>query len=53
VPVEIAKTKMMTGAAKSFLSTLQKIVAAEGFWGLYTGFWVLMLRELPFTIIEM
>ena len=50
---EVVKTKMMTGSEKSTQACIRKIVQVEGIMGLYTGFWSLVLRELPFNVIEM
>lgn len=53
VPVEIIKTRMMTGVEPDFLTGVRRVLKNDGFFGLYRGFWCLALREFPFTIIEM
>jgi len=53
VPVEIVKTRMMTGADSGFVECFKRILKHDGVLGLYTGFWSLAFRELPFTLIEM
>ena len=41
VPVEIIKTRMMTGADSSFGASFKRILKHDGIMGLYTGFWSL------------
>ena len=50
---EVIKTRLMTGSDTDALTSICRIVSLEGISGLYTGFWSLVLRELPFNVIEM
>jgi len=55
VPVEVVKSRTQTGSyglkASSF-DALRRVVAADGFFGLYRGFGMTIAREIPFTSIQ-
>mmetsp|Transcript_9880 Transcript_9880/g.17800 ORF Transcript_9880/g.17800 Transcript_9880/m.17800 type:complete len:335 (-) Transcript_9880:354-1358(-) len=52
VPFELVKQKLQTGQYSSVLNAVRGIVAKDGIKGLYTGYFSLVLRELPFDLIE-
>ncbi|CAE8612753.1 unnamed protein product [Polarella glacialis] len=53
VPSEVLKQRIQVGQHPSFSSALQRIYVAEGFAGFYVGFHATVMRELPFTMVQM
>jgi len=51
-PFEVVKQRMQTGAYSSGITAVRSILASEGVGGLYAGYLSLVLRELPFDLIE-
>jgi solute carrier family 25 S-adenosylmethionine transporter 26 len=52
VPTEVVKQRMQTGMEKSALEAVPKIIRAEGIGGIYSGFGVTVMREIPFSMIQ-
>ncbi|KAG7089646.1 hypothetical protein E1B28_011308 [Marasmius oreades] len=56
VPTEVIKTRAQTGrfgaSNHSSLSTFRMTIAKEGFSGLYRGFGITLMREIPFTSLQ-
>ena len=53
VPTEVVKQRMQTGMEKSALEAVPKILRTEGLiGGLYSGFGVTVMREIPFSAIQ-
>jgi solute carrier family 25 (mitochondrial S-adenosylmethionine transporter), member 26 len=49
---KVVKQRMQIGAFNSALSAVPSIVKAEGVAGLYRGFGITILREIPFSAIQ-
>ena len=54
VPTEVIKQKLQTGAHSTITDTIQSIKKSHkhGLFGLYTGFGITILREIPFSLIQ-
>jgi len=53
VPSEVVKQRMQTGEFKTLFGAIKGVVAQQGVRrGLYAGYGSLMLRDLPFDVIE-
>jgi solute carrier family 25 S-adenosylmethionine transporter 26 len=52
VPTEVVKQRMQTGMEKSALEAVPKIIKNEGIGGIYAGFGVTVMREIPFSAIQ-
>ncbi|KAL6572251.1 putative S-adenosylmethionine carrier 2, chloroplastic [Orobanche minor] len=52
VPTEVIKQRIQTGQFVSAPEAVRRIVAKEGFRGLYAGFGSFLLRDLPFDAIQ-
>ncbi|KAK2461058.1 hypothetical protein APHAL10511_006905 [Amanita phalloides] len=56
VPTDIVKTRMQTStygdAAPSSLSVLRLVLQTQGIRGLYQGFGITIMREIPFTSLQ-
>ncbi|XP_060173169.1 S-adenosylmethionine carrier 1, chloroplastic/mitochondrial-like [Lycium barbarum] len=52
VPTEVIKQRMQTGQFASAPDAVRRIVAKEGFRGLYAGYGSFLLRDLPFDAIQ-
>lgn len=52
VPTEVVKQRMQVGAFDSMLVAGPTIFRSEGFAGLYSGFGVTVMREIPFSAIQ-
>eukprot|EP00189_Rhodosorus_marinus_P004299 CAMPEP_0113962074 /NCGR_PEP_ID=MMETSP0011_2-20120614/5696_1 /TAXON_ID=101924 /ORGANISM="Rhodosorus marinus" /LENGTH=317 /DNA_ID=CAMNT_0000973853 /DNA_START=105 /DNA_END=1058 /DNA_ORIENTATION=+ /assembly_acc=CAM_ASM_000156 len=52
VPFEVVKQRLQAGAYTSASQAVKSILASEGVRGLYTGFGSLVIREMPFDLIE-
>lgn len=53
VPTEVVKQRMQTGMNLSATSVVSQIVSKEGgIFGLYKGFGITILREIPFAFIQ-
>ncbi|CAE8617290.1 unnamed protein product, partial [Polarella glacialis] len=53
VPAEILKQRMQVGQHKSFIAALQQINRKHGLAGFYMGLFATLMRELPFTMVQM
>lgn len=53
VPGEVLKTKLQTGVMKSLVEGVVNIVKTEGFGGLFVGYYATLVRDLPYTILEL
>lgn len=51
-PLEQIKTRIQTGDNLPILRTLKEIYRARGFRGLYAGWGPLMLRDVPFSVVQ-
>ncbi|KAJ1427071.1 mitochondrial substrate carrier [Ochromonadaceae sp. CCMP2298] len=53
VPTEVVKQRMQAGLSSSALGTVRGILAREGgVLGLYQGFGITLMREIPFAFIQ-
>merc|ERR1712146_167901 len=52
VPTEVVKQRMQTGMYDSIVSTVVNTVRQDGYLGLYTGFGITIMREVPFSLIQ-
>ena len=52
VPTEVVKQRMQTGMHNSMRNTIQHTLKHEGYMGLYMGFGVTIMREVPFSLIQ-
>lgn len=51
-PLEQIKTRIQTGPNLPILRTLKEIYSSRGFRGLYAGWGPLMLRDVPFSVVQ-
>jgi len=52
VPTEVVKQRMQTGMHSSIGATITSTIEREGIKGLYSGFGITILREIPFSLIQ-
>jgi len=52
VPTEVVKQRMQIGLHSSIFEALPAIVKADGIMGLYRGFGITVMREIPFSAIQ-
>ncbi|KAG8935755.1 S-adenosylmethionine transporter [Tulasnella sp. 419] len=55
VPVEVIKSRTQTstyGVTSNSLDAFKKVMQSDGLFGLYRGFGIMILREIPFTSIQ-
>ena len=53
VPTEVVKQRMQAGLSTSAINTMTSIIAKEGgVPGLYRGFGITIMREIPFSFIQ-
>eukprot|EP01017_Pseudomicrothorax_dubius_P040027 TRINITY_DN6218_c0_g1_i1.p1 TRINITY_DN6218_c0_g1~~TRINITY_DN6218_c0_g1_i1.p1 ORF type:complete len:299 (-),score=39.08 TRINITY_DN6218_c0_g1_i1:71-967(-) len=52
-PFEVMKQHMQTGLTRGFLTTAKDIYSHRGMRGFYVGYTSLILREIPFSSIQM
>ena len=53
VPGEVLKTRLQAGAAKSLAEAVSTTLAQDGIGGLFAGYYATMLRDIPYTIMEL
>jgi len=53
VPGELLKQKLQSGMASSLLGGITSIFAAEGICGFFQGYGATMLRDIPYTMLEL
>jgi solute carrier family 25 S-adenosylmethionine transporter 26 len=53
VPGEVLKTRFQTGAITSLFGGISTIFKAEGIKGFFAGYNALLVRDLPYTILEL
>ena len=52
VPTEVVKQRMQAGMYDSITSTVVGTVRQGGYFGLYSGFGITIMREVPFSLIQ-
>lgn len=52
VPTEVVKQRMQTGMFDSILSTVSNTIRQDGYMGLYSGYGITIMREVPFSLIQ-
>lgn len=52
VPTEVVKQRMQAGLSKSITETVSKCMEIDGISGLYKGFGITIMREIPFSLIQ-
>ncbi len=52
VPTEVVKQRMQTGMHGSMRKTIEHTIKQEGYTGMYTGFGITVMREVPFSLIQ-
>jgi solute carrier family 25 S-adenosylmethionine transporter 26 len=52
VPTEVVKQRMQAGMTKSISETVSKCMEVDGIKGLYKGFGITIMREIPFSFIQ-
>jgi len=52
VPTEVVKQRMQAGLTPSMISTIQSVMATDGVSGLYKGFGITLMREIPFSLVQ-
>ena len=52
VPTEVVKQRIQAGMSIGITNTVNNILTKEGVRGLYTGFGVTLMREIPFSLIQ-
>eukprot|EP01031_Cornospumella_fuschlensis_P024732 gene24732-29884_t len=53
VPAEVVKTRLQAGSGSSIIGTVLAILGKEGAKGLYAGYFATLVRDLPYTILEL
>mmetsp|Transcript_793 Transcript_793/g.1029 ORF Transcript_793/g.1029 Transcript_793/m.1029 type:complete len:192 (+) Transcript_793:218-793(+) len=53
VPGEVIKTRLQTGMIKSMAEGVSSILRTEGIMGLFAGYYATLIRDLPYTILEL
>lgn len=53
VPGEVLKTRMQTGMVSSLTEGVSNILKTEGVAGLFAGYYATLVRDLPYTILEL
>eukprot|EP01031_Cornospumella_fuschlensis_P028446 gene28446-34340_t len=53
VPAEVVKTRLQAGSGSSIIGTVLSILGKEGAKGLYAGYFATLVRDLPYTILEL
>lgn len=53
VPGEVLKTRLQAGAALSLGGTIAQILKSEGIRGLYAGYYATLVRDVPYTMLEL
>jgi solute carrier family 25 S-adenosylmethionine transporter 26 len=51
-PFEVVKQQMQAGMHESAVGAVRSIVKADGFIGLYNGYSSLVMREIPFDMMQ-
>lgn len=52
VPTEVVKQRMQTGMYDSMISTVSNTIKRDGYMGLYSGYGITIMREVPFSLIQ-
>jgi solute carrier family 25 S-adenosylmethionine transporter 26 len=52
VPTEVVKQRMQVGVHKSVLEAVPSIIKVDGISGLYNGYGITIMREIPFSAIQ-
>lgn len=52
-PFEVAKQQQQAGWDKQIMETIRKIYQAKGIRGFYVGFGMLLMRDIPFSMIQL
>ena len=52
VPTEVVKQRMQAGLHASMASAVSSTLKAQGILGLYQGFGITIMREIPFSLIQ-
>jgi solute carrier family 25 S-adenosylmethionine transporter 26 len=52
VPTEVVKQRMQTGMHSTFSDAVTTIVKNDGLLGLYSGFSITIMREIPFSFVQ-
>ena len=53
VPAEVLKCRLQAGTIDGLLSGIKKIVAEEGVAGLFSGYYATLVRDVPYTMLEL
>lgn len=53
VPGEVLKTKLQGGVVSSLLGGVKQILKEEGFGGLFAGYVATLVRDIPYTMLEL
>lgn len=53
VPGEVIKTRLQAGTALSLAETIKQLLKSKGFKGLYAGYCATLVRDVPYTILEL
>lgn len=52
VPTEVVKQRAQAGQFPSSMEAFRAVIAKDGFRGLYRGWGITVMREVPFTVIQ-
>jgi solute carrier family 25 S-adenosylmethionine transporter 26 len=53
VPGEVLKTRLQAGAVKSIGEAISTTLATDGIGGFFAGYYATLVRDLPYTIMEL
>jgi solute carrier family 25 S-adenosylmethionine transporter 26 len=53
VPTEVIKTRLQAGSASSVSQAVVAILQLDGFKGLYAGYFATLVRDIPYTMLEL
>lgn len=53
VPTEVIKTRLQAGSVSSVSQAIVTILQLDGFKGLYAGYFATLVRDIPYTMLEL
>lgn len=53
VPTEVIKTRLQAGSVSSVSQAIVSILRLDGFKGLYAGYFATLVRDIPYTMLEL
>jgi hypothetical protein len=53
VPGEVIKTRLQTGLVDNMAQAVRETLKQDGFWGLFAGYYATLVRDIPYTMLEL